>query len=72
MHRHFLHHGVEIAGVGDVGGVPVDESAGPLDGAFAVGAETGGPEGELDARWCLGVVVLVGGGVPGLGPLEAA
>ena len=72
LHFDFLDHGVEVAGVRDVRGGPVDEPAGPFDGAFAVGAEAGGPERELDAGWGLGVVVLVGGGVPGLGSLEAA
>ena len=67
----FLDHRVEVAGIGDIGGIPVHEPARPFDGAFAVGVETGGPKGELDAGWGLGIVVLVGGGVPGFGSLEA-
>ncbi len=61
----FLKLRVVVSVVLDVGAVPVDEPATPVDGSLAVGWETGGPEGELDTGWCLGEVVLVGAAVEG-------
>lgn len=59
-----LESGVEVAGLLDVGGVPVDLTTGPGNGSGGVAGEAAGPDGDLDAGGRLGEGPLVGGGVP--------
>lgn len=61
---------VVISVILDIGRVPVHETASPFDGSFTVGGESCGPEGELDTGGSLREFPLVGGGIPGIGPLQ--
>lgn len=71
LHRDVAHHGVVVA-ILHVLRVPVDETARPVDGAFSVAAQTGGPQRQLHTRWRLWEVVAAGGGVPGVVSVQGA
>lgn len=64
--------GKVVAEALDVGRVPVDRPAGPVDGALGVGVGAARPDGELHAGRRLREVPLVGRRVPRLGPLLGA
>lgn len=55
---------VKVAALLDVGGVPVNLTTGPGNGAGGVAGQAAGPDGQLDAGGRLGERPLVGGGVP--------
>lgn len=59
-----LKGGVKVAGLLDIGGVPVNLTTGPSNGSGGVAGETARPDGDLDTRGSLGEGPLVGGGVP--------
>lgn len=64
LDRDGLKGGVEVAGLLDIGSVPVNLTTGPSNGSGGVAGETTRPDGDLDTRRCLGERPLVGGGVP--------
>jgi hypothetical protein len=63
---------VVVSVVLDIGGVPIDQAAGPVNGSLTVGGETRGPEGKLHSSGCLREVPLVRGSIPGVRSLLRA
>jgi hypothetical protein len=52
--------------------VPVNFTSGPLNGTLAVGGKSSGPERELDAGWCLWIVIDASGLVEGVFAVDGA